>query len=60
MRDGDEGDVGVVFGGFAEADKRFLCEGATAVAEEGDDGLFAGIELEFGCCWGDLSDLRRI
>ena len=37
VRDGDEGDVAVGAGGFAEVEEGFFREGAAAVAQESDD-----------------------
>lgn len=47
MRNGDEGDVTVGAGGFAEVEEGFFGEGAAAVAEEGDYE-WGGGELDFG------------
>lgn len=37
MRDGDEGDVAVGTGGFADVEECLFGEGTAAVAQEGDD-----------------------
>ena len=48
VRDCEEGGGAVGAGGFAEVEEGFLCEGAAAVAEEGDDGGGGGGEGDSG------------
>lgn len=57
MADSDKIDIAMRLRGFAHTGESFLREGAAAVAEEGDDGSLAGLEVQDGGRGGWSADV---